>query len=133
MSQNKTEEMKKNEISEGKTEENKEEKPKKKKDSSKSSKTKEKDIYFIIFYQRKQKENENELVFSKDCDISPQIILNKDIKLNNNKYAYKKVFKFKNISGKKNVKLAISFGEEVDKSMTWTDMWWRSSSSVAKV
>jgi len=71
-----------------------EEKPKKKKDSSKSSKIKvqtgeEKEIYFIIFYQRKEKENEKELVFSEDSDISPQIILSKEIKIND-KYVYKK-------------------------------------------
>ena len=83
-----------------------EEKPKKKKDSSKSSKTKiqigeEKEIYFIIFYQRKQKENPKELVFSEDSDITPQNILIKEIKTKNDKYVYKKVFKFKNIDGKK--------------------------------
>ena len=94
-----------------------EEKPKKKKDSSKSSKTKiqigeEKEIYFIIFYQRKQKENPKELVFSEDSDITPQNILIKEIKTKNDKYVYKKVFKFKNIDGKKNVKLSFFFGEE---------------------
>ena len=94
-----------------------EEKPKKKKDSSKSSKTKiqigeEKEIYFIIFYQRKQKENPKELVFSEDSDITPQNILIKEIKTKNDKYVFQKVFKFKNIDGKKNVKLSFFFGEE---------------------
>ena len=97
--------MKANEINQNNTE-SKEEKPKKKKEPSNSSKTKaqkggEKDIYFIIFYQRKGKENENELVFSEDCDVSPQIILSKEIKINNGKYVYKKVLKFKNTGGKK--------------------------------
>ena len=92
-------------------------KAKKKNDPSKSSKTKvqigeEKEIYFIIFYQRKQKENQEELVFSEDCDIFPQIILYKEVKINDNKYAYKIVFKFKNIGGKKHVTLSFFIGKE---------------------
>ena len=115
------------EPKEGKSKEEKikEEKPKKektkdKKESSKSSKSKsqkgeEKDIYFIISYILKKEENLKELAFSKECEATPQIILNKIVKTNNNKYAYKKVFKYKNIGGKKNVELVYYYGEELDK------------------
>ena len=84
------------EIKKGETEEQKEEKPKKKKDSSKSGKSKqpkgeEKEVYFIIYYQRKQKENPREITFSENCDSIPQTILTKEIKTSTNKFAYKKV------------------------------------------
>ena len=124
-----------NDLTNGKTEEPKEEKtkeeklkeekPKKekskdKKESSKSSKSKlekeeEKNIYFIISYTLKKKEEPKELVFSKECESTPQIILTKEIKTNNNKYAYLKVFKYKNIGGKKNVELVYYYGEELEK------------------
>ena len=89
------------EIKKGETEEPKEEKPNKKKDSSKSGKSKqpkgeEKEVYFIIYYQRKQKENPKELFFSEDCDSIPRAILTKEVKTSTNKYAYKKVYKYKN-------------------------------------
>ena len=105
------------EIKKGETEEPKEEKPKKKKDSSKSGKSKqpkgeEKEVYFIIYYQRKEKENPKELAFSESCDSIPQAILIKEVKTSTNKYAYKKVFKYKNKGGKE---LIFFFGEEEDK------------------
>ena len=82
-----------------KDEKAKKEKTKDKKGSSKSSKTKtekgeEKDIYFIIKYKLNRKEPDN-LNFSDECESIPKIILNKEIPTNNNKYAYKKVFKYK--------------------------------------
>ena len=60
--------------------ENEGEKIKKSKKVNKSSKIKiekgeEKEIFFIIFFQRKEKENTNVLVFSEDCDILPTIII----------------------------------------------------------
>ena len=83
----------------GETLDNEEEKNKKSKKStkskSKSEKGEEKDIYFIIYYQRKQKENENDLVFPEENIIKPTTILPKEIKTSNNKFAYKKVFKFR--------------------------------------
>ena len=89
----------------------------KKKDSSKSGKSKqpkgeEKEVYFIIYYQRKQKENPKEIAFSESCDSIPQAILTKEIKTSSNKYAYKKVYKYKNKGGKE---LIFFFGEEEDK------------------
>ena len=107
----------KNNTNQDKSEEPKEENPKKKEDNSKSGKSKqpkveEKEIYFIILYQRKQKENPKELFFSEDCDSIPQAILTKEVKTSTNKYAYKKVFKYKNKVGKKNVELIFFFGQE---------------------
>lgn len=55
----------------------------------------------MIYYQRNQKENSNDFAFSEECDISPTKILDKEVKTNNNKYIYKKVFKFKNTGNKK--------------------------------
>ena len=55
------------------------------------------------------------MAFSKECDAIPQIILTKEIKTNNNKYAYLKVFKYKNIGGKKKVELVYYYGEELEK------------------
>ena len=108
-----------------KEEKTKEEKPKKektkdKKESSKSSKSKsqkgeEKDIYFIISYTLDKKEDPKEIAFSKECDATPQTLLTKEIETSNKKYAYKKVFKYRNIGGKKNVELVYFYGEELDK------------------
>lgn len=108
-----------------KEEKTKEEKPKKektkdKKESSKSSKSKsqkgeEKDIYFIISYTLDKKEDPKEIAFSKECDATPQTLLTKEIDTSNKKYAYKKVFKYRNIGGKKNVELVYFYGEELDK------------------
>lgn len=99
------------------SEEKKEENSKKKKEPKKPNKNKtenaeEKEIYFMIFYPRNQKENQKDFYFSKDCNISPKIILNKEIKTYNNKYRYKKVFKFKNIGGKEQIELIFFIGEE---------------------
>ena len=86
----------KNNTNQDKSEEPKEENPKKKEDTTKSGKSKqpkveEKEVYFIILHQRKQKENPKELFFSEDCDRIPQAILTKEVKTSTNKYAYKKV------------------------------------------
>ena len=104
------------------TKESEEEKSKEQKNTDKSSKLKEpkrkeKEIYFIILYQRNEKENPTDMVFSKDCDNSPTIILNNEIKIRENiyKYIYQKVFKYKNIGGKKNIELIFFLGENVDK------------------
>jgi len=99
------------------SEEKKEENSKKKKEPKKPNKNKtenaeEKEIYFMIFYPRNQKEKQSDFHFSKDCNISPKIILNKEVKTDNNKYIYKKVFKFKNIGGKKQIELIFFIGEE---------------------
>ena len=104
-----------------KDEKAKKEKTKDKKGSSKSSKTKtekgeEKDIYFIIKYKLNRKEPDN-LNFSDECESIPKIILNKEIPTNNNKYAYKKVFKYKNVGAKKKVQLNFFYGKEIDKYM----------------
>ena len=125
------------ETSKGETEEPKEEKskgeksneekPKKdktkdKKEASKSSKQKtpqgeEKDIYFIITYRLNKKEPIEELTYSEECESKPEIILNKEIKTNNNKYVYKKVFKYKNVGAKKKVEIDFLYGQEIDKYM----------------
>ena len=104
----------KNNTNQDKSEEPKEENPKKKEDNSKSGKSKqpkvkEKEVYFIIYYQRKQKENPKELFFSEDCDSIPQAILTKEVKTSTNKYAYKKVYKYKNKGEKE---LVFFFGQE---------------------
>ena len=59
---------------------------------------KEKEFYFIIFYQRPQIENSCDFVFEKDKDTMspPKIIFEKVIDTNNNKFNYKKVLKYKN-------------------------------------
>jgi len=95
-------------------------KPKKKKDISKTAKSKQtkgedKDLYFIIYYQRKQKENPEDLIFSEDCDSIPQVILTKEVKTSTNEYAYKKVYKYKKECGKKNVELIFFFQQEDNK------------------
>ena len=117
-----TVELKEEKQKEEKTKEEipKKEKTKDKKESSKSSKSKsqkgeEKDIYFIISYTLDKKEDPKEIGFSKECEATPQTILNKEVKTNNNKYAYKKVFKYRNVGGKKNVVLIYYYGEELDK------------------
>ena len=99
----------------------KKEKTKDKKESSKSSKAKkekveEKDIYFIIKYKLNRKEPDN-LNFSDECESIPKIILNKEIPTNNNKYAYKKVFKYKNVGTKKKVQLNFFYGKKIEKYM----------------
>ena len=104
-----------------KDEKAKKEKTKDKKASSKSSKPKpekgeEKDIYFIITYKLNKKEPDN-LNFSEECESIPEIILNKEIETNNNKYAYKKVFKYKNVGAKKKVQLDFFYEKEIDKYM----------------
>ena len=53
-----------------------------------------KDIYFIIIYQRKQKEKSSEFLFSKS-NITPKNIYTNEIKEENGIYFYYKVFKFK--------------------------------------
>lgn len=90
--ESKEEKQKEEKTNEGKP---KKEKTKDKKESSKSSKSKsqkgeEKDIYFIISYTLDKKEDPKELCFSNDCETTPQTILTKEVKTNNNKYAYKK-------------------------------------------
>ena len=108
VSKGETEEPKKekNKEEKNKEEKSKKEKTKDKKESSKSSKSKtqkgeEKDIYFIITYKLNKKEPLDKLAFSKECESKPDIILNKEIQTKNNKFAYKKVFKYKNIGAKK--------------------------------
>ena len=68
---------------------------------SKLQKIEEKELYFIIYYQRKQKENPEENIFSEECVHAPQAIFIKEIKTDNNKFTYKKVFKYKNNEEKK--------------------------------
>lgn len=65
----------------------------------------------MIFYLRIQKENPSDFVFSKDNDILPNIIFNKEIKISDNRFVYRKVFKLKNI-GLKNTKIIFFIGEE---------------------
>ena len=129
VSKGETKEPKKEKTKEekNKEEKSKKEKTKDKKESSKSSKSKtpkgeEKDIYFIITYKLKKKEPLEKLAFSKECESKPDIILNKEIQTNNNKYAYKKVFKYKNIGAKKSTKLVFYYGEELDKYMISLDI-----------
>ena len=102
----------------------KKEKTKDKKESSKSSKAKkekgeEKDIYFIITYKLKKKEPIKELTYLEECESEPEIILNKEIKTIDNKFVYKKVFKYKYKSGdpKKKVQINFVYGKEIDKYM----------------
>ena len=82
---------------------------------SKLQKIEEKELYFIIYYQRKQKENPEEIIFSEECVHAPQAIFIKEIKTDNNKFTYKKVFKYKNNEEKKNVELVFFFGEKKEK------------------
>ena len=93
-----------------KNEKAKKEKTKDKMASSKSSNSKkekgeEKDIYFIITYKLKKKGRLKEWKFSEECESKQENILNKEIKTNDNKYAYKKVFKYKNVDAKEKVQL----------------------------
>jgi hypothetical protein len=85
------------------------------KSKKKTQKGEEKDIYFIIYYILNKKEDPKEITFSKECEGSPNVILTKEVKTKNNKYAYKKVFKYKNIGGKKDVELIYYYGEGLDK------------------
>ena len=66
----------------------------------------------MIFYLRIQKENPSDFVFSKDNDILPNIIFNKEIKISDNRFVYRKVFKLKNIGSKNNTKIIFFIGEE---------------------
>jgi len=59
-----------------------------------------KDIYFMIFYPRKQQEKPDEFAFSEN-DINPQYIHTVEIKEENGTYFYKKVFKFNGKTEKK--------------------------------
>lgn len=73
------------------------EKERRSKNSLKSkTKSEEREIYFIIFYPWNEKETPSDLIFSEDCEIPPETILIKEIKTSNNKFLYKKVFKYKN-------------------------------------
>ena len=105
----------KSESEDKKEEETKEKKVKSKTSKSKKSKGEEKELYFIIFYKRKQKEKPEEFIFSEDCASIPQTIFSKEEITTTNNYAYKKVFKYKNKGGKKNVELIFFFREEDDK------------------
>ena len=97
----------------GETAENEGEKSKKSKKSSKSkTKFEEREIYFIISYPRNEKETPSDLVFLEECEISPETIFIKEIKTSNNKYLYKKVFKYKNNRDKKEEILSFSLGKE---------------------
>ena len=55
---------------------------------------KHKDIYFIILYQRKQKESPDGLIFAKSNNTPINIYIN-EIKGENGSYFYNKVFKLK--------------------------------------
>ena len=92
----------------------------KKESSSSKSKTpkgEEKYIYFIITYKLNKKEPLESLNYSEECESQPEIILNKEIKTTNNKYVYKKVFKYKNVGEKKKVHIDFFYGKEIDKYM----------------
>ena len=71
-----------------------------------------KEKYFIIIYSRDQKEKPKEMTFSEECKIIPDIILNKETKIKDDKYIYKKVFKFNNIEHKKNVEFSFFLGKD---------------------
>ncbi len=82
-----------NDTNKGETVENWRENSKKSKKSSKS-KTK--------FEEREnEKETLSDLIFSEECEISPETILIKEIKTSNNKYLYKKYLNIKIIKTKK--------------------------------
>ena len=80
--------------------------------SSKTNKTRIEEIYFIIFHLSNQKENSNDFVFSKENDILPTIILNKEIKISDNRFAYRKVFKINNVREKSGAEIIFFIGEE---------------------
>ena len=71
----------------------------------------QKEIYLIIFYQRDEEEKKD-FAFNEDCKNLVKTIINKKIKTTNNKYAYKKVLKYKHVGGKKNVELIFFIGEK---------------------
>ena len=71
-----------------------------------------KEIYFIIFYLRNQRENSNDFVFSNENNNLPTIIFNKEIKISDNRFTYRKVFKIKNVWGKKNAEIIFFIGQE---------------------
>lgn len=71
-----------------------------------------KELYFIIFYLRIKEENPSDFVFSKDNDILPNIIFNKEITISDNRFVYRKVFKLKNIGLKNNAKIIFFIGKE---------------------
>jgi hypothetical protein len=74
---------------------------------------KNKDIYFIIFYQRRQKEKKDELIFSKS-NIIPTNIYTNELERENGIFFYNKVFKFKNIIKDENPKNPINYNIEFD-------------------
>ena len=71
-----------------------------------------KDIYFIILYQRKQKEKKDELIFSKSK--IPQNIYTNEIKEENGGYFYNKVFKIEIKMQDKNFNNSINYNLEFD-------------------
>ena len=107
-------------IEESKKEEKKEEEFKEKeikiveikKEIHKIEKEDLQEIYFIIIYSRDQKEGPKDMTFSEECKMIPDIILNKEIKINNDKYTYKKVFKLNNIKHKKNAEFSFFLGKD---------------------
>ena len=64
------------------------------------------EIYFIIVYSRDQKESPNDMIFSEECKIIPEVILSEEIKTSNDKYTYKKVLKINNNEHKKNADIS---------------------------
>ena len=80
-----------------------------------SQKEVKKEIYFIIFYSRDQKENPKDLVFCEECKIIPKIILSKEIRINKDKIAFKKVLKFNNTEDQKKAEFSFFLGQEKDK------------------
>ena len=78
----------------------------------KRDKREERDIYFIIVYNRKQKEKKKDFIFSNNYFILPSMILNKEIIENKNKYVYIKVFKYRIYGTKKKVELIFYIGKE---------------------
>ena len=63
-------------------------------DETKNNNNKEKEIYFLILYEMKAQEKDNDFIFTK-YEIKPQIIYTKEIKAQNGTYLYEKVFKIK--------------------------------------
>ena len=87
-----------------------EDEPSRKKEKSKGiikvkKEGEERDIYFLIFYPRKQRENPDEFSFLEN-DINPQNIYTDEIDQENGTFYYKKVFKY---NGKANKKYSLEF------------------------
>ena len=57
------------------------------------NKGKKENIYFLIFYPRKQKEKSNEFIFS-ESEITPEKIFTNEIQQEKGIYSYQKIFKF---------------------------------------